>query len=84
MTLLPQALVEPLQAHLQECRRGYEADLALGRAAVYLPDTLAAEAPNAAGEWAGNTCSQSAPMCLIQSVALRCGSTWSKKVCNGR
>lgn len=51
VTLLPQALLEPLQAHLLARRRLYEADLAQGRATVYLPDALARKYPNAASEW---------------------------------
>ena len=51
VTLLPQALVAPLQAHLVVRRRLFEEDRAAGRATVYLPDALARKYPQAAGEW---------------------------------
>lgn len=51
VTMLPQSLSEPLQAHLRRRRAVHEADLAAGMADVYLPDALARKYPNAAKEW---------------------------------
>ena len=51
VTMLPQSLREPLQAHLLRRRAVYEADLAAGMAEVYLPDALGRKYPNAAKEW---------------------------------
>ena len=51
VTVLPQALVEPLRAHLAVRRTVYERDRAAGRAQVYLPDALARKYPKAAQEW---------------------------------
>ncbi|WP_143449502.1 integron integrase [Iodobacter sp. BJB302] len=51
VTMLPQSVIEPLQAHLQSRRALYEADLAAGMADIYLPDALARKYPNAAKEW---------------------------------
>ncbi len=51
VTMLPQSVVEPLQAHLLRRRSIHEADLAAGMADVFLPDALAIKYPNAAKEW---------------------------------
>ncbi|MGA9961783.1 MAG: integron integrase [Azonexus sp.] len=51
ITMLPQALVGPLQDHLRWRRQLFEDDKAKGRAAVYLPDALGKKYPNAAVDW---------------------------------
>ncbi len=51
VTMLPEALVEPLKAHLSMRRIVHERDLQSGRAGVRLPDALAVKYPNAASEW---------------------------------
>jgi integron integrase len=51
VTMLPAALVGPLQDHLARRRTLYEDDLAAGKAAVWLPDALEKKYPNAASEW---------------------------------
>lgn len=51
VTMLPQSLCEPLEAHLLRRRAIHEADLTAGMADVYLPDALARKYPNAATEW---------------------------------
>ncbi|WP_374358049.1 integron integrase [Chitinimonas sp.] len=51
VTMLPQSLVEPLQAHLLRRRTQHEEDTTAGRADVYLPDALARKYPNAAAQW---------------------------------
>jgi integron integrase len=51
VTMLPQALSAPLQAHLQTRRRLYDDDFARGMAGVYLPDALARKYPEAATDW---------------------------------
>lgn len=51
VTMLPQSVVEPLQAHLRRRQALHEADLAADMADVYLPDALARKHPNAAKEW---------------------------------
>ena len=40
VTMLPQSLIEPLQAHLRARRELFDADLATGKASVYLSDAL--------------------------------------------
>jgi integron integrase len=50
-TMLPAALVAPLQAQLDEARRVHERDLAAGFGAAWLPDALARKFPNVAREW---------------------------------
>jgi len=51
VTMLPQAVSDDLQAHLQGRRALFEADSRLGKGAVYLPDALARKYPNAPGDW---------------------------------
>lgn len=51
VTMLPAALMEPLQAHLERIKVVHEADLAEGFGAVWLPDALAVKSPNAPMEW---------------------------------
>ena len=51
VTMLPQKTVAPLQEHLRHRRLLFDDDLAQCKAAVYLPDALAAKYPNAAIEW---------------------------------
>jgi len=52
VTMLPDAIVAPLQDHLQRVKLLHEADLAQGYGAVYLPDALERKYPNANREWA--------------------------------
>ena len=52
VTMLPQALIGPLQDHLRWRRQLFGDDKAKGRAAVYLPDALGKKYPNAAVELA--------------------------------
>ncbi|MDR3094234.1 MAG: integron integrase [Bacteroidales bacterium] len=51
VTMLPQALSVPMQAHLQTRRRLYDDDSAKGMSGVYLPDALARKYPEAATDW---------------------------------
>ncbi|WP_028450136.1 integron integrase [Chitinibacter tainanensis] len=51
VTMLPQSLAAPLQAHLQRRHTIHQADLQAGMADVYLPDALARKYPNAGQEW---------------------------------
>jgi integron integrase len=51
ITMLPQALIGPLQDHLRWRRQLFEDDKAKGRAAVYLPDALGKKYPTAAVDW---------------------------------
>lgn len=51
VTMLPEALKQPLRAHLERRRLIYEDDLAKGMAGVYLPDALERKYPNAPNEW---------------------------------
>ncbi|OGV65774.1 MAG: hypothetical protein A3K19_25795 [Lentisphaerae bacterium RIFOXYB12_FULL_65_16] len=50
-TLLADAVVPELKAHLDEVWALHKADLAAGHGAVYLPDALERKYPNAAKEW---------------------------------
>lgn len=51
VTVLPENLIEPLQAQLARARRLHEGDLAAGRGAVWLPDALEVKAPRWARAW---------------------------------
>ena len=51
VTVLPQALVEPLRRQLAARRALFNEDLAADRADVWLPDALARKYPNAPREW---------------------------------
>ncbi|MGB4856562.1 MAG: integron integrase [Candidatus Dechloromonas phosphoritropha] len=51
ITMLPQALIGPLQDHLRWRRQLFADDKAKGRAAVYLPDALDKKYPNAVVDW---------------------------------
>lgn len=51
VTMLPRSLVPQLLAHLAWRKTLFEGDLAIGMAAVFLPDALARKYPNAAIEW---------------------------------
>ncbi len=51
VTMLPAALVVPLQEHLRRVRLIHQQDLEQGHGAVYLPDALSRKFPNAAREW---------------------------------
>ena len=50
--MLPEALREPLRAHLDRVRLLWEADRARGLAGVWLPDALERKYPEAGKEWA--------------------------------
>ncbi|HEX6528235.1 MAG TPA: integron integrase, partial [Burkholderiales bacterium] len=51
VTMLPDTLVRPLQAHLAEVKRGHERDLTDGYGDVELPHALARKYPRAQYEW---------------------------------
>lgn len=51
VTMLPEAVVLPLQAHLQQRRTLFDDDRQLGKADVYMPDALARKYPGAPTEW---------------------------------
>ena len=51
VTVLPDALIEPLKAHLVRVRELHKKDLAEGFGRVYLPFALAEKYPNAEREW---------------------------------
>lgn len=51
VTVLPEALVKPLQTHLLRVREGYLRDRRAGVAGVYLPDALARKFPAADVSW---------------------------------
>lgn len=50
-TMLPESLVTPLKAHLEEVRKIHLKDLADGWGRVELPHALERKYPNAPGEW---------------------------------
>jgi integrase len=50
-TVLPKAVMEPLQKHLEEVKHLHEGDLAKGFGEVYLPEGLDRKYPNAGKEW---------------------------------
>lgn len=52
ITMLPRALVTPLQAHLERVRTLHGCDLAEGFGAVFMPHALARKYPDAARAWA--------------------------------
>ncbi len=51
VTVLPESLVEAMQAQLVLRRKWHEQDVILGKVDVWLPDALAAKYPNASKEW---------------------------------
>jgi integron integrase len=51
LTVLPQILVEQLQAHLVHVKQTFHNDLALGYGAVYLPFALERKYPHANRDW---------------------------------
>ena len=51
VTPLPDKLIEPLRAHLEQVKVLHEADLSQGNGEVFLPSALARKYPNAAREW---------------------------------
>jgi integron integrase len=51
MTVLPNSLIDPLQAHLRRVKLIHEEDLAKGLQGVYLPFALAIKYPTAKHEW---------------------------------
>ncbi len=51
VTMLPEPLIEPLQAHLLRVKALHERDLAAGCGDVELPDALARKYPRAQYEW---------------------------------
>ena len=51
VTMLPQALVEPIKNHLTKVRALHAKDLQEGFGEVYLPHALAKKYPNAGREW---------------------------------
>lgn len=51
-TMLPEQVVQPLQAHLGRVRALHRADLAKGHGEVWLPHALARKYPRAGYEWA--------------------------------
>lgn len=51
VTMLPQAVIRPLQQHLQRVKTIHEQDLADGYGRVELPHALARKYPNADREW---------------------------------
>ncbi|MBZ0226696.1 MAG: integron integrase [Comamonas sp.] len=52
VTVLPENLIEPLQAQLRKARALHERDLEAGLGRVYLPHALAVKYPNADQAWA--------------------------------
>lgn len=51
VTVLPEAVREPLRAHLAGVREGHERDVRRGAGRVYLPGALAAKYPGADRDW---------------------------------
>jgi integron integrase len=51
VTMLPQYVKTPLQTHLQDVKQLHARDLDAGRGAVYLPDALERQYPNAHRDW---------------------------------
>ena len=52
VTVLPENLILPLQAHLQKVKALHQRDLDAGLGDVYLPNALAVKYPNAGTGWA--------------------------------
>ena len=51
VTILPETLIEPLQAHLSRVKTRHDLDLKDGFGEVYSPYALARKYPNAGSEW---------------------------------
>lgn len=52
VTMLPESLVKPLRAHLEERHRTHQAELKRGLGHAALPDALDRKLPNASQQWA--------------------------------
>lgn len=52
VTMLPASLSDRLRAHVAIVKKQHEADLALGKGEVWLPEALALKYPGAPREWA--------------------------------
>jgi integron integrase len=52
ITMLPQTLISPLQAHLQTRRQLFDDDRAKGKVSVFMPNALDRKYPNAGTDWA--------------------------------
>ena len=52
ITMLPQALIAPLQAHLRMRRQLFDDDRVKGKASVFMPNALDRKYPNAGTDWA--------------------------------
>ncbi len=55
VTILPESLIEDLQAHLQVVKRLHREDLNRGYGSVYLPYALERKYPNADRQWLGSS-----------------------------
>lgn len=69
VTVLPENLILPLQAHLQKVKALHERDLEAGFGEVYLPNALAQKYPKAGKAWGGQLVFPSA----VRSVDPRSG-----------
>jgi integron integrase len=52
ITMLPQTLIAPLQAHLRTRRQLFDDDRVNGKASVFMPNALDRKYPNAGTDWA--------------------------------
>ncbi|MBU0593317.1 MAG: integron integrase [Gammaproteobacteria bacterium] len=64
VTMLPDALVAPLKAHLARVKTLHDGDLAQGFGEVYLPYALDRKYPNAGREWGWQYCFPSVKLSL--------------------
>jgi integron integrase len=84
VTMVPEKLLQPLQAHLEAVKVLHQQDLAQGYGEVYLPYALERKHPAAGKEWAG---SMSFPRQSAASIRVRVCSVaimWTSRACSVR
>ena len=79
VTMLPTAVKEPLQRHLDWVRKQYQDDLRSGSRGVTLPYALERKYPNGAREWAGSGCSLPPVTTLTEPMGRSGGTTCTSR-----
>jgi integron integrase len=83
VTVLPEAVLPELRAHLGRLREWYGEERRRGGPGVSLPAGLGRKYPRAATEW-GSTCSPRRGPAATRTPAARCGTTCTRACCSGR
>lgn len=84
VTVLPENLLLPLQAHLEKVKALHERDLDAGFGEVYLPDALARKYPNAARTWGWQYVFPLRYVPQTRAQGRNDATTSTRRVCSGR